>query len=767
MDPSQIGPDMLAADLSMENDILVAQDIPLDDAADPTTKVLVGKVFLPGSLPLQRLRDRLVTLGHIRNGLTIDFFMEDLFLLTFGSATEKVRILEGQPWHFLQRHIVLAELPPFEQIISANVRLVPFWVQIHRLPIRRNTEAMGVMLGNYMGTFDKYDDSTRFRFLRIRVLLDAYKPLLRGKRIQFEDSQNSLWVDFKYERLAEFCEFCGRITHKTDECPAVLNLQEQGLPVERTYFPLIRTAGLPPIALPRPPLARPYQQNPMIIPSLPVVLPGNNEVPAIVSGVVGSAPSTIIQPTLKSDKGKGKLVIASESSTITKSLDVSLTQQGSNTGNTTQLILPLSLSPTKHSQERTKYLGMDKGKAKLVDETSPTNTIGTTPDIINAKRLKANEDTFLLVLQWLAEDNLILSFSISEIHRNDNTIEERLDWALVNEDWNANFPEARLTHLDFFGSDHRVLSLEFGLSPVPSSNSCKKRKRFRYEALWKDDPECQHIIANSWLPTSEFSALDTAITNIASCSTIGRSPSYIWKSIIWGRELLIKGLRKRVGTGDTILVFQDPWLPRPFSFKPTSFNHSHSNLLVKDLMAETRIGWNVDLLRVLFNEADQQCIGSIPLCKFPKEDSWMWHYTVDGSYSVKSGYYVASQLNLTATSPSKDEFSIWWKKFWKLHLPNKVLNCNWRGFHEILPTSKGLQKRSILPHSNCLICGFSNESNGHAVFWCRVAAWYVWSERTQIVHGREQFSPTVVVSRIHKLHAEFSAKLISSALGAE
>ncbi|KAF4394802.1 hypothetical protein F8388_015708 [Cannabis sativa] len=82
---------------------------------------------------------------------------------------------------------------------------------------------------------------------------------------------------------------------------------------------------------------------------------------------------------------------------------------------------------------------------------------------------------------------------------------------------------------------------------------------------------------------------------------IGRSPSYIWKSIIWGRELLIKGLRKKVGTGDTILVFKDPLLPRPFSFKPTSFNHSHSNLLVKELMAETRIGWNVDLLRLITN----------------------------------------------------------------------------------------------------------------------------------------------------------------------
>ncbi|KAM6547374.1 hypothetical protein CsatB_019050 [Cannabis sativa] len=131
----------------------------------------------------------------------------------------------------------------------------------------------------------------------------------------------------------------------------------------------------------------------MIIPSLPVVLPGNYDVPAIVSEVVGTAPSTIIQPTLKSDKGKGKLVIASESSTITKSLDVALTQKRSNNRNTTQLIHPLSLSPTKRSQEKTKFLGMDKGKAKLVDETSPTDTFGTTPDIIIAKRLKANEDT--------------------------------------------------------------------------------------------------------------------------------------------------------------------------------------------------------------------------------------------------------------------------------------------------------------------------------------------------------------------------------------
>ncbi|XP_060972265.1 uncharacterized protein LOC133038196 [Cannabis sativa] len=96
--------------------------------------------------------------------------------------------------------------------------------------------------------------------------------------------------------------------------------------------------------------------------------------------------------------------------------------------------------------------------------------------------------------------------------------QKRLDSALVNLDWRANFPAARSSQLDFFGSDHIVLSLELGLCPTSSLTSCNKGKRFLYEALWNEDPKCQHIISNSWLPVSEFSSLDTVITNIASCS---------------------------------------------------------------------------------------------------------------------------------------------------------------------------------------------------------------------------------------------------------
>uniref|UniRef100_A0A803PDX1 Uncharacterized protein n=2 Tax=Cannabis sativa TaxID=3483 RepID=A0A803PDX1_CANSA len=158
----------------------------------------------------------------------------------------------------------------------------------------------------------------------------------------------------------------------------------------------------------------------------------------------------------------------------------------------------------------------------------------------------------------------------------------------------------------------------------------------------------------------------------------------------------------------------------------------------------------------------------------------MWHYTVDGNYSVKSGYFAASQLAQFDPSPSKSWLSVWWKEFWKTSLPEKVLIFAWRGFHDALPTYVGLQKRKVVDHTNCPICGFSVDSNSHVVFLCRgfkkvwkelritllnnlsmdisfkqivlkaskilsrsdyelflVATWYIWGERNQIVHGRK------------------------------
>ncbi|KAH7862130.1 hypothetical protein Vadar_000432 [Vaccinium darrowii] len=67
-------------------------------------------------------------------------------------------------------------------------------------------------------------------FMRIKVLVDTTKPLLRGffyKRPSggAANSSHSVWIRFKYERLSDFCFLCGRLGHEKSSCkfpPAVI-----------------------------------------------------------------------------------------------------------------------------------------------------------------------------------------------------------------------------------------------------------------------------------------------------------------------------------------------------------------------------------------------------------------------------------------------------------------------------------------------------------------------------------------------------------------
>lgn len=73
-------------------------------------------------------------------------------------------------------------------------------------------------------------------------------------------------------------------------------------------------------------------------------------------------------------------------------------------------------------------------------------------------------------------------------------IKERLDWAMVNEDWLERFPNNALSHLDFFHSDHRALLLR--LEDMSGLTRAKNRKqsRFRFENMWVKEPDCKYKI---------------------------------------------------------------------------------------------------------------------------------------------------------------------------------------------------------------------------------------------------------------------------------
>lgn len=74
--------------------------------------------------------------------------------------------------------------------------------------------------------------------MRIKVMLDIDKPLRRGMRIA-TGKKSSKWVGVKYERLEDFCFFCGRLDHIEKDCQHPL-VHENSDEVVYQYGPYLR-----------------------------------------------------------------------------------------------------------------------------------------------------------------------------------------------------------------------------------------------------------------------------------------------------------------------------------------------------------------------------------------------------------------------------------------------------------------------------------------------------------------------------------------------
>ena len=69
-------------------------------------------------------------------------------------------------------------------------------------------------------------------FLRIRVGVNVTKPLNRGRKVLL-GTDEEVWVSFKYEKMPNFCYWCGMVSHDAKECSiwlsskASLSLEQQ------------------------------------------------------------------------------------------------------------------------------------------------------------------------------------------------------------------------------------------------------------------------------------------------------------------------------------------------------------------------------------------------------------------------------------------------------------------------------------------------------------------------------------------------------------
>ncbi|XP_031105220.1 uncharacterized protein LOC116010098 [Ipomoea triloba] len=120
---------------------------------------------------------------------------------------------------------------------------VEMWVQLHDLPMGYTSELIQEQIGNFLGKFvmcdDRFTGAPWLNFYRIRVALPVDKPIKRKMKLLKRDRTYS-WVTFRYERLHNYCFFCGMLGHSYKFC---LKARESTIPIDQYPFGADLRAG--------------------------------------------------------------------------------------------------------------------------------------------------------------------------------------------------------------------------------------------------------------------------------------------------------------------------------------------------------------------------------------------------------------------------------------------------------------------------------------------------------------------------------------------
>jgi hypothetical protein len=160
------------------------------------------------------------------------------------------------------------------------------------------------------------------------------------------------------------------------------------------------------------------------------------------------------------------------------------------------------------------------------------------------------------------------------------------------------------------------------------------------------------------------------------------------------RELVHQGAIWRIGNGESVRIWGDSWLPKPYSFSVHSPRlHLPENSLVSALIDRDTKKWNRSLIEQHFLEEEREIILNIPLSPLLPRDRLIWRCTKKGEFSVRSAYHLRLDIQ-TAAKPSsskKSDNTKVWKVCWNSNIPPAVKTFIWHACHNLLPTRVNLR----------------------------------------------------------------------------
>ena len=117
------------------------------------------------------------------------------------------------------------------------------------------------------------------------------------------------------------------------------------------------------------------------------------------------------------------------------------------------------------------------------------------------------------------------------------------------------------------------------------------------------------------------------------------SASYMWKSIIKGREVIKRGAVWRIGDGRSTTIWGEHWLSVKHSPKIVlPCTGALADAKVSALIDQKHRTWKEEVLDANLLSFEANMIKKIPLCYIDQADTLTWPFNPTGEYTVKLGY---------------------------------------------------------------------------------------------------------------------------------
>ncbi|XP_019186462.1 PREDICTED: uncharacterized protein LOC109181162 [Ipomoea nil] len=148
-----------------------------------------------------------------------------------------------------------------------------------------------------------------------------------------------------------------------------------------------------------------------------------------------------------------------------------------------------------------------------------------------------------------------------------------------------------------------------------------------HKFLSRADSLTSRILKAKYYPTTDFMS-----------AQIGKNPSYIWRSIMAGQQVLRLGIARRIGNGLDTKIWGWNWL--------AGTNNEPLHTPCAEHLREARVRglfdahgrWDVDIVRDIFLDVDVRRILSTPI-NTHVSDNWRWLGDIQGSaVSVEEAY---------------------------------------------------------------------------------------------------------------------------------